>query len=57
MAGPVTPDKATLLPTQGIRWFDRLARRIADARMARTMFRIAPTRKLGRRLGTRQTTA
>lgn len=43
MAGSVTPDKATT-QNRGTRWFDRLVRRIAGARMAGTMFRIAPTR-------------
>ncbi len=53
MASPITQDTTSIAPTPRPGFFDRLLGRIYDAFMARSMYRMAPTSKLGDRLNGR----
>ena len=50
MASLITRDKISIAPTTRAGFFDRLVRRLREARIDRAMYRIAPTRKLGHRM-------
>ena len=53
MASPITQDTTSIAPTTRPRFFDRLLGRIYDAFVARSMYRMAPTSKLGNRMNGR----